>query len=197
MIMKRLILPIVLICFFALPVYAFNPMVVCGGGVEAGASCTVDNDSELDNTGWDTHAGNITNPYVCSEVTLSAQSTITQYIIGIYDGGGDAGSEIASLWTDGTNEPGSLIDNSSKTIAMTSIGPTTEAVVFVLDTPLTAQPSGTYWVCVQESGGSAHFVTYDGTGESGERICYDTDGVGPWACNADVALGVGIYGCED
>uniref|UniRef100_A0A6M3J2D4 Uncharacterized protein n=1 Tax=viral metagenome TaxID=1070528 RepID=A0A6M3J2D4_9ZZZZ len=50
--MKKYLIIATLICFFALPAYAFNPLVVCGGGVAAGCAASLfEDDFDRGDTG--------------------------------------------------------------------------------------------------------------------------------------------------
>ena len=176
--------------FFAVPVYAFNPLQVCTGAVVSGgcSSCSTESDIIDDGNVADGSIG--TTFYRAKKIVIASEICVT----GIFATLSDSGEEYtvtAEVYsnnaTPNPDEPDSIYGvGFTKLMAIPS---SQERVEFKFS-EIQTLPIGTYWIVLKP----------DGAGNINFGI--DTDGVGTyayysggWDASASGILVAGLIGC--
>ncbi len=161
--------------------------MVVGSGATGGV-CTIDNQTLLiDRLMTATDASN--NAWTATKITVTADSTITEYVIREQRaaGGGTASAMIYSHDA-GNDCPLALVTGTSVTNPTLQTSMTNDTYVLATPTQLTGT---TYWlVSKTESGATSRAYHY----LLGARYCNSTDGT-TWACNVNYVHDFQVYGC--
>jgi hypothetical protein len=192
---KSILILICLLC--ASPVlaqeqYARMNAAVLGGGVAAAPAgdCTTSSDSEIFTTA-NTGTEALTGDWVCSKVTFSGTSTITEVKMDVCT---YAGSSVTfAFYADNSNVPGDIIADTSTTITgVSSACDTFESKTGTLATPKAAVGTPC-WVCVQQTDSATFGFKIRYSTDSGKRVTYGAARTSN--PTDDFSLAIDVFGC--
>ena len=189
--MKRIILAMILL-FVPVKVWAGGLLMIGSGeALPALAACTTANDSAIfdDTGGASSYEDPITNGVPAArQFVTTVTKTITEYLINVQDVN-NLDSLTLALYTDSSNSVGTIIADTTVTIAAGSIPAGPGVVAFTLASPKTGLAAGTYWVHASTGSGSL-FKTW----------AFDSSGIRVLAQGSyydNYSHQMAVYGCSE